>query len=221
MHWLLLLQSTGSPGFSGRGTWARSLRLRALSTGSIVVAHGLSYLLSCMCCLPDPGIESLSLALAGRFFTAGPPGESSHLTELHRRKPPGAQGTGFTTSWSGAPCVPTAAASPRCPEGFHFCFIKCSEPRAFSTCCLYLLCQMLFGGWEWDFFVCLFVCLLDAGWIFPALGGFFGAFAGSLTSPEGRAGRKPCSLGRVIDPRACRCVDGRSPHRLCHLQVSV
>ena len=79
LHWLLLLQSTGSPGFSGCGTWARSLRLRAL-TGSVVVVHGLSYLLSCMCCLPDPGIESLSLALAGRFFTAEPPGESSHLT---------------------------------------------------------------------------------------------------------------------------------------------
>ena len=147
LHWLLLLQSTGSLGFSGCGTWAWSLRLRAL-TGSIVVAHGLSYLLSCMCCLPDPGIESLSLALAGRFFTAEPPGESSHLTggslPVLRAQASQPHGVG--------PRVRGRQLPPRCPEGFHFCFIKCSEPRAFSTCCLYLLCQMLFGGWEWGFF---------------------------------------------------------------------
>ena len=30
--------------------------------------------------LPDPGIEPMSAALAGRFFTAGPPGKRDHVT---------------------------------------------------------------------------------------------------------------------------------------------
>ena len=61
------------------------------------------------------------------------------------------------------PVCADAAASPRCLEDFHFCF-KCSEPGAFSTCCLYLLCQMLFGGWEWGFFFFL---------VYWTLAGFF------------------------------------------------
>ena len=44
------------------------------STGRAVMAHGLSWL----CCtwnLPGPGIKLVSPALAGRFFTAEPPGK--------------------------------------------------------------------------------------------------------------------------------------------------
>lgn len=70
-----------------------------------------------------------------------------------------------------------AAASPRCLEDFHFCF-KCSEPGAFSTCCLYLLCQMLFGGWEWGFFFFFLV--------YWTLAGFFllwEVFLGLLQAP--------------------------------------
>lgn len=58
-----------------------------------------------------------------------------------------------------------AAASPRCPEDFRFWFIKCSEPRAFFTCCLYLLCQMLFGDWEWGFFFFFLVYWTLAGFL--------------------------------------------------------
>ena len=64
LHWLLLLWSTGSR-----------------HMGSVVVTHGLSscgsraYLLRGMWDLPEPGLEPMSPALAGRFLTTAPPGK--------------------------------------------------------------------------------------------------------------------------------------------------
>ena len=49
--------------------------------GSVVVTHGLSscgsraYLLRGMWDLPEPGLEPMSPALAGRFLTTAPPGK--------------------------------------------------------------------------------------------------------------------------------------------------
>ena len=34
--------------------------------------------------LPDPGIEPMSLALAGRFFTSEPPGKPNYMYMLHK-----------------------------------------------------------------------------------------------------------------------------------------
>ena len=53
-------------------TWALLLR----STSSVVVAHGLSCPVACGILVPRPGIEHMSPALEGRFFTTGPPGKS-------------------------------------------------------------------------------------------------------------------------------------------------
>ena len=61
LQWLLLLQSTGSRrrGLSSCGAWAQ--------------------LLCGMEDLPGPGMEPVSLALAGGFLTTGPPGKSSWI----------------------------------------------------------------------------------------------------------------------------------------------
>ena len=75
MEWLLLLRTQAAPASVAVARGLGHCGSQALSTGSIVAAHGLSHLPSCMCCLPDPGVESLSLTLAGRFFIAEPPGE--------------------------------------------------------------------------------------------------------------------------------------------------
>ena len=82
LRWLLLLQSTGSR------------RLGSVVVASVVVARGLSscgfwalecrlsscgaraYLLRSMWDLPGPGLEPVSLALAGGFLTSVPPGKS-------------------------------------------------------------------------------------------------------------------------------------------------
>ena len=48
--------------------------------GSRVVAWGLSCPAACGTLVPWPGIEPVSLALEGRFFTTGPPGKSPEPT---------------------------------------------------------------------------------------------------------------------------------------------
>ena len=45
------------------------------STGSVVVARGLSCSAACGILVPRPGIEPVSPALQGRFLTTGPPGK--------------------------------------------------------------------------------------------------------------------------------------------------
>ena len=49
-------------------------RARVLSAGSVLVAQGLSCSMACVI-FPDPGIESVSPALAGRFLCTVPPGK--------------------------------------------------------------------------------------------------------------------------------------------------
>ena len=68
-------------GFSLR--WLLLLRSRALDVwASVVVARGLSscgarvLLLHGMWDLPGPGLEPMSLAVAGGFLTTAPPGKS-------------------------------------------------------------------------------------------------------------------------------------------------
>ena len=46
------------------------------SGGSVAAAYGLSHPVACGILASGPGIESASLALKGRFLTAGPPGKS-------------------------------------------------------------------------------------------------------------------------------------------------
>ena len=75
LHWILLLQSTGSTcvGFSSCGTWAQQLCL----TGSRAQAQQLWYtglVAPGMWDLPRPGLEPVSPALAGGFLTTAPPG---------------------------------------------------------------------------------------------------------------------------------------------------
>ena len=48
----------------------------ALGQASVAVVHRLDFLMTCMCSLPRPGVKPVFLALAGRFLTTGPPGES-------------------------------------------------------------------------------------------------------------------------------------------------
>ena len=69
LQWLLLLRSTGSrrAGFSSCGS--RALERRLSSCGAW------SYLLRGMWDLPEPGIEPVSPALAGRFLNTAPPGK--------------------------------------------------------------------------------------------------------------------------------------------------
>ena len=45
------------------------------STGTVVVVHGLSCSVACGI-FPEPGLEPMSPALAGRFLTTAPPGKS-------------------------------------------------------------------------------------------------------------------------------------------------
>ena len=63
------LQSTWALQFVAHGL---SLRRRS----SVVVACGLSCPVACGILVPQPGIEPVSPALKGRFFTTGPPGKS-------------------------------------------------------------------------------------------------------------------------------------------------
>ena len=81
---LLLPLSTVSrrPGFRGCGSWLSSC-------GSQALEHRLNccgpraYLLLGMGDLPDPGIEPVSPALVGRFFTTEPPGKSMSFCSPH------------------------------------------------------------------------------------------------------------------------------------------
>ena len=68
LWWLLLLRSLGSRhvGFSSCGPWALECRLSNCGAQAL--------LLRCMWDLPGPGIEPLSLALAGGFLTTAPQG---------------------------------------------------------------------------------------------------------------------------------------------------
>ena len=71
-----LLSSCGT---GSRAHGLCSLRHVALSlrrVSSVVVARGLSCPSTCGILVPRPGIEPVSLALEGRFFTTGPPGKS-------------------------------------------------------------------------------------------------------------------------------------------------
>ena len=60
-------QTSGCAGLSSYGSGI-------CSTGSIVVTHGLSYSLGCMCDPPRSGNEPVSPVLAGRLLTTEPPG---------------------------------------------------------------------------------------------------------------------------------------------------
>ena len=61
----------------------QALSLRHAS--SVVVAHGFSCSAACGILVPQPGIEPVSPALEGRFFTIGPPGKSLIL-KIKRRE---------------------------------------------------------------------------------------------------------------------------------------
>ena len=67
LQWLLLLQSMGP-----RGIWVHKLQ----STDSVVVMHKLSCTVACGILSDQPKIAPMSLALAGRFLTSGPPEKS-------------------------------------------------------------------------------------------------------------------------------------------------
>ena len=55
---------------------ARALGVQA----SVVVVHGLSCSVACGIDLPGPGLKPVTLALAGRFLTAAPPGKSLYYS---------------------------------------------------------------------------------------------------------------------------------------------
>ena len=57
------------------GSFVAAPRLQ--SSGSIVVVHGLSRSAACGIFLDQIFIEPVSPALAGRFFSTGPPGKPS------------------------------------------------------------------------------------------------------------------------------------------------
>ena len=67
--WRLLLQNTGSRAhsLSSRGSWAQEHRLRSWAART--------WLHHSMWDFPKSGIKHVSLALADRFFTTGPPGK--------------------------------------------------------------------------------------------------------------------------------------------------
>ena len=69
-----MLQGTGSRG-QGLQELLPALELRLQSIGSVVVAHRLS----CLWNPPGPGIEPVSVTLAGGFFTTEPPEKSPVL----------------------------------------------------------------------------------------------------------------------------------------------
>ena len=80
LQWRLLLQSSGSrhAGLSSCGSLASVVVARRLqSTGSVVVAHGLSCFAACGI-FPEP----VSTTLAGRFLTTVPPGKPCHTCFL-------------------------------------------------------------------------------------------------------------------------------------------
>ena len=60
------------------GRWALSLR----HVSSVVVAQGLSCPAACGILVPPPGMEPVSPALEGGFFTTGPPGKFRYFIFL-------------------------------------------------------------------------------------------------------------------------------------------
>ena len=71
-----------APGHVGSvvcSVWALSLR----HVSSVVVVHRLSCPTVCGILVPQPGIEPVSPALEGGFFTSGPPGKSLHWFFSH------------------------------------------------------------------------------------------------------------------------------------------
>ena len=64
-----------------QGAWALSLR----HVSSVVVACGLSCPEACGILVPLPGIEPMSPALEGGFFTTGPPGKSPYGAKFKYR----------------------------------------------------------------------------------------------------------------------------------------
>jgi len=64
-------------GLSCCGTWVLER-----AGGSIVSVHGLSCPKTCGILVPHPGIEPMSLALEGGFYTTGPPGKSQFMVFL-------------------------------------------------------------------------------------------------------------------------------------------
>ena len=63
------VQASHCGGFSCCGAWAIG------QEGSVAVVHAWASLLHSVCSLPGPGIELMSLALSGGFFTPEPPGK--------------------------------------------------------------------------------------------------------------------------------------------------
>ena len=78
LQWLLLW-STGSKCVEHR---LQVCGAQALSVWASVVVVLRAQLLLGMWDLPGPGIEPMSLLLAGGFLTTGPPGESSPVVSL-------------------------------------------------------------------------------------------------------------------------------------------
>ena len=69
-------RALGYSGFGSCSTRAPKLQLQgSWSTGSVVVAHCLSCSVASVWDFPGSGIEPVSPALAGRFFTPRPPGK--------------------------------------------------------------------------------------------------------------------------------------------------
>ena len=66
--------AAGSVGSVVGGTWALLLKCAS----SVVVSRGLSSSPACGILVPQPGIEPMSPALEGGFFTTGPLGKSLH-----------------------------------------------------------------------------------------------------------------------------------------------
>ena len=72
-----LISSCGVQVFSSCGAGSRACGLCSLQhAGSLVVTRGLIYPAACGILIPQPGIEPVSPALEGGFFTTGPPGKS-------------------------------------------------------------------------------------------------------------------------------------------------
>ena len=68
----LLMEEASLVGGTGSVVAAGGLQ----GAGSVAAAHRLTCSTMCGVSLPGPGTELISPALAGRFFTTGPPGKS-------------------------------------------------------------------------------------------------------------------------------------------------
>ena len=75
---LLTAVSSLAPGLSRCRSWAPECRVRSYGSQA--------WPLCSMWDLPRPGIEPRPPALAGGFFTTGPPGEPKHISSLKKKK---------------------------------------------------------------------------------------------------------------------------------------